>query len=189
MVVFRPRTLTTLKLGSSCLAVYFNLALPPHLFLFYCFWIVRFPLFPNAPPYAAIRHRSPLVSPEPQGRPHGSQPHLPSTSLRRSSLCLDPHACICHRFPCRCSPPFVALGMPSNPSHTLGGLPVAGTSASLCPCLALPNFSSKSWHHPVSGIGVGLIFAKRREAKAPTLPGGCAPFPSTHDNYKCQRRP
>ena len=108
--------------------------------------------------------------------PTGRRPHLPPTILRRLYPPLAPHACFCHRFPCRCAPPFSAFGLHLGTCRPLRGSAVVGPSTSLCPCLPLPEFSSGSWHHHVLGIVVGWILTKRREARAPPLLGSRTPW-------------
>ena len=123
---------------------------------------------------------SPRILSRCKAPPTWTLPAPPPASLRHSSLCPAPHACVSRRFLCRFVSPFVSFGLNPGPCKTLGGLPVAGPSAPLCSCLALPEVSSKSWHRPVLGISSGgFSHAGERPGHLHSLavmrPGPCSP--------------
>ena len=150
VVVFQPRTLTPLYLGSISYHYTFKIGLPPHLFLPFSVSFFYLLLITSSP-YLAIHHQSPLFFHLLPTSSLGAERCLPerflhpqTTSLCHLSLHPAPHVCVYRRFPWRCAPPFAALGLHPSPCHTLGGSPVAGPSAPLCSCLSLPEISSKS---------------------------------------------
>ena len=163
VVVFQPLTFTPPHIGSRSLILHFNLALPPH----------HFPVlfldhsFPPCSHRLPIRSRSllkPNFSPTPQILSRCKAPpnwESPSPATHQPPpFVLAPRAACLRLLPLlfHCAPPFAALGLHPVPCQPLGGLPLMGPSASLCPCLALPEISSKYWHPPVLGIVVGSIF-------------------------------
>ena len=146
----------------------FNLSLCPT-FLFYHFLDRLFTPLSYRPPHPQpfiVRALSftpaPYLLPWCETLPTWTSPA--PASLRRSSLRPMPRACVCRHFPCRFDPPFSYLGLQPSPCQPLGGLTVAGPSASLCPCLSLPESSSTSWHCPVLGFLLGVF---SREVERP----------------------
>ena len=184
MVVFQPRTLATLHLGSRCLALHFNLALMPQLFIL-SFLDRLFPLFPTASPPAAVYRQHPLVSPAPHllSRCEALPTWASSATATRQPLFLVPAPCTaCLRllpFPvpvrsplCRPRPELRSLLSPGGFSRR--GFLHVSVSLPRPPQVLLRILASSDF-----GIGVGWLFAKRREDKAPPLPGSCFPWSST----------
>ena len=184
VVIFQPRTVTPPHIGSRLLFLHSNLALPYHLFLLLPLDFSFPPLFYRLPIHSRSFLKLSRITRSPPPLMVQSAAHLgaartchpPPASTRRLSLQPALCACIWLRFPFGWALPFATLGLHPGPNQPLGGSPVSITSTPLCPCLALPKFSSESWHLPVLGIVVGWIFVKRREARAPPLPGSCVPW-------------
>ena len=187
-MVFQPRTLTTPHLGSRRLTLYYNLSLPPNLFILLFLDHLFSPLSYRLPIRSLSLSKPSHFTQSPPPLPVQSAAHLGValtrhppvyTSLRRSSLCPFPHACVFRLFPCRCAPPFVTLGLHPGPCQPLGISPIAGTSASMCPCLSLPELSSKYWHRRYL---VSLLGAFSQKGERPgslhslsvVLPGPCS---------------
>ena len=138
-----------------CFLLIFSLYLTPHRFL------IPFSgsFFPPLSYLLPIRSRSSLkpsqFSPVPHLLSRCKAPPtwmLPAPATRHPSpLFRVPCVAWLHLLPflCQFDPPFVAVGLHSGPCRPLGGLPIAGPSASPCTCLVLPKLSSKSCHHPV----------------------------------------
>ena len=88
-------------------------------------------------------HPLPTSSPGAKPRPPGRRLHPPPVSLL---LLIPASRAACLRllpFLCRFASPFDALGLQPCTCHTLGGMPVAGPSVSLCPYPLLPKLPYK----------------------------------------------
>ena len=176
------------------LLLLFNLALLPHLFLI-LFSVLLFTPSLLPPPHLYPLLFQPLCilnrSPTPlllRSANHLSVAHCPTPIILHClSLCPAPHAYIC----CRSSGGALSLCLlrPAlMPLLTPRGFTCSGASASLCTYLVLLKFSSESCHHPVLVSLLDGFFAKRQEAKAPTLIGSRAPWYSPSSTWPCQFR-
>ena len=109
--------------------------------------------------------------------------NLPATSTLQTTPFVPAPcaACLCLLpFPCRFAPPFASIDLYPGNCQPLGGLLVAGPSASLCPCLVLPEFSSESWHSLVlvflsGGFSRKVKIPGRLQSPAVACPGPLSP--------------
>ena len=116
VVVFQPRTVTPLHLGSVSYRYTFKLGLSPQLFLLQFYGSFFSLLRPTAYPYVAVHSWSPptfhFLSTSSTGakrRPPGRCPHPAPARFRRSSLCPASRDCIYHHFPWWYAPPLPIL--------------------------------------------------------------------------------